>query len=104
MELIRTGLRDAVYDGPGRSAVLRRVIAGKNRKFLNSVDAQVDACRPARRRIGVVVDADGINAIAVFVGTVAAVAELISESPITLIGIEGGRSLVRNADYARLES
>src|SRR5205085_467041 len=54
--------------------------------------------------VGVVVHVDAIHAIAVLVGPVSGVGELISKSTVSLIGVEGSSNLRGDADDSRLQS
>src|SRR6202158_518829 len=63
VELVGPGLGNTVDDPAGGPAILRRIVAGQNRKLLNRVHAQIDAQRAARRSIRIVVDADPIDPV-----------------------------------------
>src|SRR6266478_3146069 len=65
MNLIGARASDSVYDSSRRLAVLGRVVAGQDRKLLNSVYAEVSAKYAAGTAIGIIVNADAINSVIV---------------------------------------
>ncbi len=74
VKLIRSRFRDRVDDRSGGSSVLSRVAGGYHGKFLHAVNAQVQAGRPAGRRVRIVVDGQAVYAVVVLVRAVARVA------------------------------
>ncbi len=103
VELIHAAFGDGIDHRAGGAAVLRRVVAGQHRKFLNAVNSQIQPGCAARRTIGIVVDADAVYAIGVLVRAVPSVAQLISKSTIAFVGAETSADLVGNTGHSRLE-
>ena len=64
-DLVGARARDGVDDAAGRAAVLRGVGVGEHGELGHRLDAQVGAEGVARRRVGVVVDADAVEAVVV---------------------------------------
>src|ERR1700730_16637608 len=68
MELIGPGFGDGIHDAASRPAVLRTLVRGDNREFLNGIDAQLLARYATGRGIGVAVHGDAVQAVVVHLG------------------------------------
>src|SRR5258706_16451084 len=63
LKLVGPGLGNTVDDPAGRPAVLRRIVAGQDRKLLNRVNAEIHPQRAARRPIRIVGDDNPIEPV-----------------------------------------
>ena len=82
MQFIRPRARNRIYHSPGSLAVLGRVVARKNREFLDRVYPQVSSQDAPWRAIGVIVEADAIQAIVVLLGSGTGNGQLLAKATI----------------------
>lgn len=76
MKLIRAGPRNRIDHASGSSSVIRRIVACQNRKFQDSIDAQVSAKDATRPAIGIVVYANAIQTVIILLRAASGNADL----------------------------
>ena len=65
MKLIRSGSSGRIDDAPRSSSVRCGIIGGANREFLNRIDAEVPSQHASRAAVGIIIDADAVEAVIV---------------------------------------
>ena len=80
MELVRSRARNGIDHSAGGLPVLGRIVAGQDGKLLNGVHAQVPAQHAARPAVGIVVDADAVQAIVILLGASPGDGDLVLQS------------------------
>ena len=103
MPLICARARDGIDDAAGCLAVFRGVIAGEDGKLLNGIDAEAATENAAWSAVGVVVEANPIQAIIILLRSRAGDGELLAEAAVAAIRASGEVRLGMDGVYARLE-
>ena len=103
VEFVNAALRNRVNYRSGGATVFRRVVAGQYGKFLNPVHSKIQARRTTWGAVRIIVYADSVDPIRVFICTMSAIAQLIPEPAIAFVRAETGPNLIRYAGNSRLE-
>src|SRR5258708_8545264 len=85
VKLVGSRARNRVHHTAGRLAILRRVVTGQHREFLDGVDAEAPSQDAAGRTVGVIVEADAIQTIVVLLGPGAGDGQLLSEAAVSAL-------------------
>src|ERR1700733_4306443 len=86
MKRICSGTCNRTDDTRGGAAVLGRIVRSQYREFFDSIDSESAADDTARTAIGIVVQADSIQAVAILLGAPSRDAELRTETAIASTG------------------
>ena len=103
MKIVGSGFGNRVNDRAGSSTVFSCIAGRDDRKFLNTVHTQIEPSRASRRGIGIIVDDDSIHAVAVFIGAVAGIRQLVAKAAVPFVGAEPRSHLARDFAHARLQ-
>ena len=95
--------RDRVDHSSRGLPVLRRVIAGQDRKFLNGIYTEVPTHYAAGCAVGVIVEADAIQSVVILLRPRAGNGQLLPEPSIAAIGASRKGRLSLNGVHARLQ-
>src|SRR5579875_1957440 len=86
VNLVGAGFGDSVDDRPRGSPIRGAVVVSFDRKLGDRINPQIFAEYVARSAVGIIVDANSILTIIVFVRTVAGIRQLISKAAIRTVG------------------
>ena len=103
MKLAGTGSRDSVDDATRSLAVVGGGIGGDDGELFNGVDAEVGADNSARATIGVVVDADAVDAVVVLLRARTSDGELRANAAVGTLVADGDGGLGSDGGDARLQ-
>ena len=85
MQRVRSRLGDGVDHRSRSPAIIRRVIRSNDVELLHRIHTQAGAENAARCAVGVVVDVNAVDPVSIFIRTMTAVGELITEAAIAAI-------------------
>src|SRR5712691_1729919 len=102
VKFVRARTGKGVYNAPRALAVLGRIVAGKDREFLDGVNTEVAAEHAARRPVGVIVNANAIQSVIVLLRPLTGDGRLQSETAIAAVPADFKRWLTENGVDSRL--
>ena len=82
VKIVSAGAGDGVDNSSRGLAVFGGVVAGQHRKFLDSIDAKIPTQHAAGCAVGVVVEADTVEAVVVLLRARAGDGQLLPEAPV----------------------
>src|SRR5262245_36105240 len=82
MDLVRSRFADGIDHSARCPAILRRVVSGKHREFLNRIDTQADADDAAWPAVAVIINAESVEPVIVLCGPASGDGQLRPKTPV----------------------
>ena len=103
VKLVSASPGNCVDHATRSSSILRRIIARDYREFLDCIDSQIETYDATRCTIGIIVDADSVEAIVILLRSSASDRDLHAIAAIAAIGSDGYGFLCSDCRYSGLQ-